>query len=179
MTSRRTFISQMLLLLMFSSYAGEIPAFEIPASDQKDRILKLYNTHTGERLHVKYCSCGLYDKDAIDGINKLMRCHYTNEIKPIDVEVLDLLCDIKDRIEKNTEIQIISGYRSPAYNDYLWREGHGVVKNSMHLQGRAIDFYLPHIHNSKLFTLAQSFRVGGVGHYPDFVHIDNGRVRYW
>lgn len=164
----------MLLLLTISSYAGELPAYE-----EKDRILKLYNTHTGERLHVRYCSCGVYDKSAIDEINRLLRCHYTNEIKPIDKGVLDLLCDIKDQIEKNEEIQIISGYRSPAYNAYLRRIGRGVVENSLHLQGRAIDFYLPHVRTSKLVTLAKSFYAGGVGHYPDFVHIDNGRVRYW
>jgi uncharacterized protein YcbK (DUF882 family) len=164
----------MISLLMLSSYAGELPAYE-----EKDRILNLHNTHTGERLHVKYCSCGVYDKDAIDGLNRLLRCHYTNEIKPIDVGVLNLLCDIKDRTQKDTEIQIISGYRSPAYNEYLRRTGRGVVKNSLHLQGRAIDFNLPQVGTTKLYTLARSFYAGGVGHYPDFVHIDNGRIRYW
>jgi len=164
----------MLLLLTLSGYAGALPAY-----DEKDRVLNLYNTHTRERLHVTYCSRGVYDKDAIAGINRLLRCHYTNEIKPIDTGVLDILCDVKDRIKKDAEIQIISGYRSPAYNDYLWRMGRGVVKNSFHLQGRAIDFYLPQVHNSELFAVARSFNAGGVGHYPDFVHIDNGRVRSW
>jgi uncharacterized protein YcbK (DUF882 family) len=173
MISRRTF-SQMLFFLLFSGYAGKVKAHE-----KKDRTLNLYNTHTGERLHVEYCSCGVYDKNSIDGINRLLRCHYSNEIKPIDIGVLDLLCDIKDRIEKDAEIHIISGYRSPAYNSYLRRIGRGVVENSYHLQGRAIDFCLPHIHNNRLSTLAKSFYAGGVGQYPDFVHIDNGRVRYW
>ncbi|HUI44417.1 MAG TPA: DUF882 domain-containing protein [Nitrospirota bacterium] len=173
MISRRTFL-QMLLLLTLSGYAGELPAYEAT-----ERVLNLYNTHTRERLHVTYCSCGVYHKDALEKINRLMRCHYTNEIKPIDVEVLDLLCNIKDRLEKDAEIQIISGYRSPVYNDYLWRHGRGAVKNSLHLEGRAIDFYLPRVHNTRLFKVAQSFNAGGVGYYPDFVHIDNGRVRYW
>jgi len=173
MISRRKFI-QMLSLFTIASYAEKLLAYE-----KKDRILNLYNTHTGERLNVRYCSCGIYDREAIDGINTLLRCHYTNEIKAISRGVLDLLCDIKDLVDTDAEIQIISGYRSPAYNNYLWSIGRGVVKDSLHMQGRAIDFYLPHIHNRKLFTLAKSFYAGGVGHYPDFVHIDNGRVRYW
>jgi len=164
----------MFLLLALSGYAGELPAYDI-----KDRILNLYNIHTGERLHVKYCSCGVYDKEALEGINRILRCHYTNEIKPIDVEVLDLLCNIKDRLGKDAEIQIISGYRSPVYNEYLWRHGRGAVKNSLHMEGRAIDFYLPSVHNTRIFEVARSFYAGGVGYYPEFVHIDNGRVRSW
>jgi len=173
MISRRTFL-QMCLLLTLSGYAGELQAY-----NAKDRVLKLFNIHTGERLHVKYCSGGLYDSDALEGINRLLRCHYSNEIKPIKVEILDLLCDIKDRLEKDAEIQIISGYRSPAYNAYLWSHGRGAVKNSLHLEGRAIDFYLPRVHNARIFEVARAFYAGGVGYYPEFVHIDNGRVRSW
>ncbi|HUL01333.1 MAG TPA: hypothetical protein VLX29_10855, partial [Nitrospirota bacterium] len=68
MITRRTFV-QILMLLPLSAYASELLAH-----DEKDRILNLYNTHTGERIHVRYCSCGVYDKAAIDGINRLLRC---------------------------------------------------------------------------------------------------------
>ena len=121
----------------------------------------------------------MYDRDAIGRINNLLRCHYSNEIKPMDIRVLDLLCDIKDITGRNKEVYIISGYRSPAYNEYLRRTGRGVVKDSLHLQARAIDFRIPNVNNNKLAVLAKSFYTGGVGKYPDFVHIDTGRVRYW
>ncbi len=147
--------------------------------EKNDKVLNLYNIHTSERLKIKYCSSGSYDQDALNEINRLMRCHYTNEIKPIDVNVLDLLCDIKDDIGQNKEILIISGYRSHAYNEYLRRIGHGVACHSLHLQGRAIDFRIPHVDMRRLTALAKSFHSGGVGKYPDFVHIDDGRVRYW
>jgi uncharacterized protein YcbK (DUF882 family) len=146
---------------------------------KKERALNLYNIHTGERLDVKYYFSGIYDHDAINELNNIFRCHYSNEIKPMDLRVIDLLCDIKDVLGKNKEVLIISGYRSHAYNEFLRRTGRGVVSNSMHLQGRAIDFRIPRFDNCKLAMLAKSFYAGGVGKYPDFVHIDDGRVRYW
>jgi uncharacterized protein YcbK (DUF882 family) len=173
MISRRIFLKTLALATVFG-YAGNGYALE-----KKERALNLYNIHTGERLDVKYCSSGNYDVGALNEINRLMRCHYTNEIKPIDVRVLDLLCDIKDDIGQDKNVLIISGYRSHAYNEYLRRNGRSVVCNSLHLQGRAIDFRIPKVDMRKLTLLAKSYHTGGVGKYPDFVHIDDGRVRYW
>ncbi len=161
-------------LVTLTSYARNVFG-----CDKKERALNLYNIHTGERLDVKYYSSGIYDHDAMSEINNIFRCHYSNEIKPMDVRVVDLLCDIKDILGKNKEVLIISGYRSRAYNEYLRRNGRGVASNSMHLQARAIDFRIPNVDNHKLAILAKSFYTGGVGIYPDFVHIDDGRVRYW
>jgi len=31
----------------------------------------------------------------------------------------------------------------------------------------------------ELYRTARAFAAGGVGKYPEFVHIDVGRVRYW
>ncbi len=173
MVSRRSFIRT----LAFAALIGT--AGNIFAAERKERKLNLYNIHTSERLDVTYCSSGVYDTAALTEINRLMRCHYTNEIKSIDVSVLDLLCDIKDRIGAEKEVLVISGYRSPAYNEYLRKHGHRVVCNSLHLEGRAIDFRMPTVDIPKLTTLARSYQAGGVGKYPEFVHIDDGRVRYW
>lgn len=144
-----------------------------------EEILNMYNIHTGESLNIKYCSSGDYDSDAIDKINYFLRCHYTNEVKEIDVGLLDLLCDIQDVAGKDKELQIISGYRSILYNQFLINQGRNVSRNSFHLQGLAIDFAIEGISNDKLSQIAKSFSAGGVGKYPEFVHIDVGRVRYW
>ena len=173
MITRRIFLQTLALVTLYG-YTNNVFAL-----DKKERVLDLYNIHTGERLDIKYYSSGKYDQDAISRINNLLRCHYSNEIKPMDVKVLDLLCDIKDVAGRDKEVLIISGYRSPAYNEYLRRAGRGVVKDSLHLQARAIDFRIPNVYNNKLAILAKSFYTGGVGKYSDFVHIDTGRVRYW
>ncbi len=174
MISRRAFVKTMALMTM-SAWAGG----NVFALGKEERVLNIRNIHTNEKLDVKYFSSGTYDPEALNEINRLMRCHYNNEIKPIDVRVLDLLCDIKDAIGAGREVLIISGYRSPAYNEYLRRNGRGVVCNSLHLDGRAIDFRIPNFDMRRLAVLAKSYHSGGVGKYPDFVHIDDGRVRYW
>lgn len=155
------------------------PFRDVFASMGGERILDMFNIHTGEQLNIRYCSSGAYDRDALEKINHFLRCHYTNEVREIDVGVLDLLCDIRDSVGTKKELQIVSGYRSPAYNQYLVSLGRHVSRNSLHLQGLAIDFAIDGVSNERLVRLAKSFRGGGVGKYEDFVHVDVGRVRYW
>jgi uncharacterized protein YcbK (DUF882 family) len=144
-----------------------------------ERVLRLHNVHTGERLHTRYWVNGDYDQNEIQRINYLLRCHYTNIVKPISIKVIDLLCAIKDRFARGEEIKIISGYRSPQYNEDLRRLGRHVVAGSLHLTGLAIDFAMPGVRTGELSKAAIRFQAGGVGLYPDFVHIDVGRVRRW
>jgi uncharacterized protein YcbK (DUF882 family) len=173
MISRRKFLKA--LVVAVAAY----PFKNVLASQKPEKILNMYNVHTNESLNVKYCSSGIYNPDAIDKINYFLRCHYTNEVRAIDIRVLDLLCDIKDIIDKEREIQIISGYRSLAYNEFLRSQGRNVSKNSLHLSGLAIDFSIRGVNNRKLSCIAKNFAAGGVGRYQEFVHIDVGRVRYW
>lgn len=173
MISRRNF------LRAIAAAAAFYPFRQVFASTSREKSLNLYNIHTDENLDITYFSGGRYDFEALDKINHLMRCHYNNTVKPIDVGVLDLLCDIKDRLGADREIQIISGYRSPEYNDYLRSIGRHVAKNSFHMRGVAIDFSIQGFSMSSLSRTAKSFLAGGVGRYPEFVHIDTGPVRYW
>lgn len=176
MITRRFFLKTLAIIAMYSGFSS---SENILAIEKNERVLNLCNIHTCERLNIKYYSSGSYDPDALNDINRLMRCHYTDEIKPIDVNVLNLLCSIKDNIADDSEILIISGYRSHTYNEYLRRHSNGVARDSLHLEGRAIDFRIPKVNMHKVVNLARSYHTGGVGTYPDFIHIDNGRVRYW
>lgn len=144
-----------------------------------EKSLNMYNIHTGESINIKYLSFGVYDIEALNQINYFLRCHYTNKIKEIDVKLLNILSNIQEIFGNNKQINIISGYRSHEYNEYLIGLGRKVSKNSLHLQGIAVDFEIPGISNHNLFKIAKSFKAGGVGYYPEFVHIDTGRIRYW
>ncbi len=150
-----------------------------PVERSSEKVLDLCNIHTGERLTTRYCVEGCYLQDEIDRISHLLRCHYTNTVKPIDVRVIDLLCGIKDQFGFDKEAEIISGYRSPEYNEYLRRLGRQVAAGSLHLAGMAIDFAFPGVATKDLSRTAMRFAAGGVGLYPDFVHIDVGRIRRW
>lgn len=173
MISRRNFIKFTVTLL--SIY----PFRKVLAYPKEERSLNLFNIHTREKLFIKYFKSGIYDKNALNDLNYLLRCHYSNEIINIDISLLNLLCDIKDVFGKDREIHIISGYRSFAYNEYLRSIGRKVVRDSLHLYGLAIDFTIPGISSSELSDVAKSFSVGGVGKYTEFIHIDVGRIRYW
>lgn len=147
--------------------------------DRPEKVLRLRNVHTGERLFTRYWVNGRYVQSEVDRINYLLRCHYSNVVKPINIEVINLLCGIKDSLACGEEISIISGYRSPLYNNLLRRLGRHVAAASLHLQGLAIDFAIPGIRTKDLSQIAMQFQAGGVGLYPDFVHIDVGDVRRW
>jgi uncharacterized protein YcbK (DUF882 family) len=147
--------------------------------NSKEKTLKLYNNHTGERLHTCYWIDGNYDQEEISRINYFLRCHYENAVKPISIKVIDFLCEIKNCFARGKEINIISGYRSPEYNEHLRSLGRHVAEGSLHLDGLAIDFVIPGIRTEKLAKAAMQFQAGGVGLYPEFVHIDVGRVRRW
>ena len=173
MITRRNFLQVIAAAAVF------YPFRKVLASDNAERRLNLYNIHTDESLDITYFSGGRYDFEALGKINHLLRCHYNNQVKTIDIGVLDLLCEVKNRLGTDKEIQIISGYRSPGYNDYLRSLGRHVAKNSLHMKGLAIDFSIKGFDMSSLSKTAKSFFAGGVGLYPEFVHIDTGPVRYW
>ena len=76
-----------------------------------------------------------------------------------------------------------SGYRTRYTNEKC-----GGAKASLHLldlrgQFHAMDIHMDGIPVNYLGQLAQVAHQGGVGFYTDrkqgFVHVDDGRVRYW
>ena len=149
------------------------------AYQKPERTLNLYNIHTDESLDITYFASGCYDYEALEKINYFLRCHFTNEVKAMDIRLLDLLGDIKDSLGRDRQMKIISGYRSQEYNSHLINLGRRVAKDSLHLRGLAIDFSVEGINSHILAGLAKSFASGGVGKYPEFVHVDVGRIRYW
>ena len=77
---------------------------------------------------------------------------------------------------------IRSYYGSPHTNELLRQTGGGgAAKNSLHMDGRAIDIRIPGYDLRQLQRAALALGKGGVGYYPDsqFVHVDTGRVRQW
>lgn len=147
------------------------------------RVLQFEHTHTGERLSLAYAAGGRYVDAALDAVRHFLRDFRNGATHPIDPGLLDQLHGLATITATHAPFQVISGYRSPATNELLRREGHGVAAHSLHLQGRAIDIRLADIPLADLREAALSLRAGGVGYYPsadsDFVHIDTGRVRFW
>lgn len=154
----------------------------VRASEQP-RSLCFEHTHTGESLALTYAVGGRYVAGALDEIRHFLRDFRNGDTHAIDPGLLDQLHLLAAVTATRTPFQVISGYRSPATNAMLQREGHGVATQSLHLQGQAIDIRLADIRLADLRDAALSLRAGGVGYYPspgsDFVHIDTGRMRRW
>ena len=153
----------------------------MPAAAPNERILRLYNTHTGESVRSVFWAEGQFIPDALQDINKLLRDHRNNKIAPIDPQLLVLLDKISAKFGNHPTLHVISGYRSPESNAKLHANSSGVARHSLHMDGKAIDVRIPGHDLAKLHKTAMAERGGGVGYYPDsqFVHMDVGRVRYW
>jgi uncharacterized protein YcbK (DUF882 family) len=147
-----------------------------------DRELSFYNTHTAESAAAEYCRSGCLVPESLKTINYILRDTRTGEIKDIDVSLLDLLNRLARELRTDEPFHVISGYRSPATNEYLRvHGGGGVAAHSLHLVGKAIDIRVPGVKLRHLYRTAIDLHGGGVGIYPasDFVHVDVGRVRTW
>lgn len=163
-------------------YGQPALARRLESEDMRQGALALYNVHTRESLKIEYRDpSGNYDPEALNSLNQFFRCHYTQRVQEMDRYTIEFLNTIDKQLGGGHEIHIISGYRSPEYNNLLIREGRGVAKSSLHLVGKAIDWYIPGISLERLRETAKSLAFGGIGYYPrsGFIHIDSGRFRTW
>lgn len=146
-----------------------------------ERSVSFHHRHTDETLTTTYYADGRYIPSALREVNWLLRDFRTEEIKEIAPSLLDLLYTVRQQLDTNEPFEVYSGYRSPATNAMLRREGVGVARNSLHMQGLAIDIGIPGRDNRSIVNCALSLQRGGVGFYPrnSFVHLDVGDVRTW
>jgi uncharacterized protein YcbK (DUF882 family) len=170
-----------MFLYQAASLASLWPCGAVWGRADGERRLSFVHTHTGERLTSVYYKDGNYQPAELTRISHLLRDFRTDEVHPIDPGVLDILADLRRLCDHGTPYEVISGYRSPATNAALRSHSDGVAEHSLHMQGRAIDVRLEGFPTARLHELALGMHRGGVGFYPhsDFVHLDNGRVRFW
>lgn len=150
-------------------------------SSQEHR-LRLYHTHTGERIDIVYRRGDEYIHEAEEQLDHFLRDHRTGEVKHYDPHLFDILSDLTVAVgHPGAEIDIICGYRSPWSNEFLRARSSGVAKNSLHMQAHAIDVRMPSVNTLALRNAAIQLGRGGVGYYPrsGFVHVDTGRIRTW
>ncbi|MGN2610451.1 DUF882 domain-containing protein [Aliivibrio fischeri] len=163
-------------LSLFPSFSFASQFAETP------RKLALSNLHTGEELKTEYFNGRQYQSAELHKLNHLCRDFRRNESIEMDKRLFDQLSAIQNVIGCDAQVQIISGYRSPATNEMLRGKSHGgVAKKSLHMLGKAMDFRLEGVPLTEVRKAALSLKAGGVGYYPgsNFVHIDTGRVRFW
>jgi uncharacterized protein YcbK (DUF882 family) len=157
--------------------------------------LRLRNPHTDEHYEIDLFSGGAFNKNGLIVCNWIMRDWRQskgNQIREIDPGIFAALYVIQRAFESDKFININSGYRSPETNAMLRarsiaRKGRVTAEapavNSQHMQAKAVDFSIPGVSPldaTKLVLHLQSrTRIGGVGSYDTFTHMDTASKRKW
>lgn len=147
------------------------------------RALKIQHLHTGEKAEIVFKRNGRYDQAGLKKINFMLRDWRRNEPTRMDPRLLDLVWQAYRASGSTGYIHVVSAYRSPATNAMLRSRSKGVARESQHMVGRAMDFFLPDVPLKKLRDIGLRMQGGGVGYYPTsgspFIHMDVGNVRHW
>jgi uncharacterized protein YcbK (DUF882 family) len=145
------------------------------------KTLSLEHHHTGDTLKLTYFEKGRYVYEALEEVSYFLRDYHNDAVHSVDPALLDQLYDVKLLLGLNKPFHIVSGYRSPETNASLRRHSRGVARNSLHMQGKAVDIRIEGVSPRTIRDAALALQVGGVGYYPNsnFVHLDTGDIRTW
>ncbi|MGA0563402.1 DUF882 domain-containing protein [Ancylobacter sp. VNQ12] len=147
------------------------------------RTITLHHVHSGESATVTFKRNGRYDPAALKQLNVLLQDWRRKEPTNMDPQLFDIVWEVYRETDATQPIQVIGGYRSPETNSMLRARSRGVAQTSLHMQGKAMDFFIPGVPLSKIREAGLRLQRGGVGFYPTsgspFVHLDTGGVRHW
>jgi uncharacterized protein YcbK (DUF882 family) len=144
-----------------------------------------HSHHEGEEanLTVTFKRDGQYDEAALEKLNHFLRDWRNDKQTKMDPRLFDILWEVYREVGATEAIHIISSYRSPETNAMLRARSSGVARFSLHMLGKAMDFYIPGVPLEELRYAGLRLQRGGVGFYPSsgspFVHMDTGGVRHW
>ena len=147
------------------------------------RTITLHHVHSGASATVTFKRNGRYDQAALKQLNVLLQDWRRKESTNMDPQLFDIVWEVYRETDASGPIEVIGGYRSPATNAMLRSRSRGVAQTSLHMQGKAMDFYIPGVPLAKIREAGLRLQRGGVGFYPTsgspFVHLDTGGVRHW
>ncbi len=107
------------------------------------RTLSFYHTHSEETLTVTFKRDGRYDEEGLKKLNWFLRDWRSQDQTKMAPRLFDILWEVYRDVDGKQPIQIISAYRAPATNSMLRRRSSGVARHSLHMQGMAMDFFIP------------------------------------
>ena len=151
-------------------------------STPKPRILSFRNINTNERLSGEFVLGKGFSSSVTKKIAHFMRDKRDQSTHRMDPKLFSKFYRLQQSLGlRNTEIQIICGYRSPKSNAAMHNRSRGVASNSYHLRGQAVDFRIDGVPLAKVRNAVKNLKDGGTGYYPrsNFVHMDTGPVRSW
>jgi len=135
----------------------------------------------GDRAKVVYrLPDGTYDDAALARVERVFRSKGDGKQGAIDLRLVELLAWLQGQTGV-TQLSLISGYRSPAYNERLRRNGVQAASASLHTQGMAADVAFPRKGLKPLWLQVRELECCGAGYYASngFLHVDTGQPRFW
>jgi uncharacterized protein YcbK (DUF882 family) len=143
-----------------------------------DGQIQLTNAKTNQSARVHYrLSDGSYPQAEHRQIDRLFGIS-ADSADYVDLRLVSFLDYFEDRFQQ--PIVIISGYRSPEYNENLRAKGRLAARASLHMEGMAADLLLRKGLSAKAFPLLKALQCCGVGYYHgDSLHLDTGPARFW
>ncbi len=158
-------------------------ALQNASAEGDTRTLSFHHLHTGEDITVTFKRDGRYDDAALKKLDWFMRDWRKEQSTHMDPHLFDLLWDAYREVGATQPIDVVCGYRSPETNAMLRARSSGVAQFSQHVNGQAMDFFIPGVALEKIREVGLRMQRGGVGFYPTsgspFVHMDTGTIRHW
>jgi uncharacterized protein YcbK (DUF882 family) len=166
-----------LLVVALPAAAAEPPRFFVAG----DGRLAITNAHTDEQAAVRYrLADGRYDEPALGRVRVLFRSRGDQKEGTVSLRLIELLSRVQ-AMAGGKPLVLLSGYRSPAYNQDLKQQGRQVAGGSMHTEGLAADLAFPRPALAGLWQKIRTLECCGAGYYQKegFLHVDVGRARFW
>lgn len=183
-TSKRNMVRQVFAAsVMLSATCLGIEGLGNAEANGETRALTIQHMHTHETATITYKSGGQFTRDGLDKLNWMLRDWRRDEPIAMDPRLFDVVWEATRATGSSGPIHVVSGYRSSTTNAMLRQRSNLVAKNSQHMLGKAMDFYLTDVTMDKVRDVGMRMQRGGVGYYPSsytpFVHLDVGSVRHW
>ncbi|TMA51020.1 MAG: DUF882 domain-containing protein, partial [Deltaproteobacteria bacterium] len=158
-----------------------MPISSIRIRDTLARELAIVNAHTDEHVTVRYRrEDGTYDPDALARLRRVFRSSGDAREQDVSLRLIEVLSHVQ-KMAGGHPLVLLSGYRSPTYNQSLKNQGKQVAGGSMHTEGLAADLAFPRPQLPKLWHQVRDLDCCGAGYYAKegFLHVDVGRPRFW
>lgn len=141
---------------------------------------RVHNPNTDERYSVDLFNGGEWNERSVMICHWVFRDWRDKQVVEMDRKLYAAAYVLQRYFDADGFVQVNSGFRTERTNELLRRMGYRAAPESFHLKARAMDLVIPKANSSQVANVAQLFRLGGLGHYPNFTHLDTGPVgRIW
>lgn len=128
-------------------------------STPKPGLLRFRNINTGDTFSGEFNLARGFSASNLKKLDYLLRDKRNNKVHKMDPRLFHKFYQIQKNLGlRNTEIQIICGYRSPTSNAAMHRKSRGVASNSYHMRGQAIDFRIDGVPLARVKRAAESLK---------------------